>query len=665
MARKVLVGSLTALVWAAPLIVGCGSSGSSPDGGGKSDAGGRFDATGKGGAGGSDGAGTGGSGGGGGSGGSNADGAAGGGADGQAGMDGGAGETGRDAGPDAPADLNNVTDVRIERAMPDAGGSPSAPTNLAAAVLDRRETSFQLSWTAPAALLGGQVTTYDVRVAKVPLTAGNFDDTSVGVIPYSRTPAAVGQPDGVPVTGLYIENSYYFAVAAVDAGGNRSAIAATNAAVTAHFNVANIPGFAASDNFGFGINGEGDLNGDGLSDLLVGTFGGSKAYLYLGTSPMFAPTAPSVTFSSATSTDFGIGVAQIGDIDGDGLPDVAVADPNTAVKVYIYKGRATWPATLTDAQADYTISGDASYVGSSLGQSMARVGDFNGDGVNDFAIGASGFNARTGRVVIVKGKTSGFGTITLPDTANTIVIDGDASLVKATFGSSLVGIGHYFGAGGTSLIVGSPGSATSATASMGHVYAFRGQAGTAGAVALSTADQLLTGPAAGAQIGTYLSNLGPIFGPFANLGVGNPGDTLDFPGSAGCAFVMSGGSAMGPLTNRVVLGQTSGNLVGPVILGGGLSGGDVALSLVGDSKPDVLLVAEQNGNSISILDGATLPAPPASVNMTLTGQVQLALPTGWTTGPNGGSLIPDVNGDKVPDFALRGGGSPGKIAVYY
>ena len=238
---------------------------------------------------------------------------------------------------------------------------------------------------------------------------------------------------------------------------------------------------------------------------------------------------------------------------------------------------------------------------------MARVGDFDGDGVNDFAIGANGFNSRTGRVVIVKGKASGFGSITLPDTANTIVIDGDPSLVKATFGSSLVGIGHYFGASGTSLIVGSPGSATSATASMGHVYAFHGQAGTAGAIALNTADQLLTGPAAGAQIGTYLSNLGPVIGQFANVGVGNPGDTLDFAGSAGCAFIMSGGASVGPLTNRVVLGQTGTNLVGPVVLGGGLSGADVALSLVGDPTPDVLLVSEQNGNVISIRDGATNP----------------------------------------------------------
>jgi len=503
-----------------------------------------------------------------------------------------------------------------------------------------------------------------VRYAKVPINASNFDDPAATPFAFTTIPAAPGAADGLTLTGLYVENDYYFAIAAVSAGGARSNVVGTNAALAAHFQIANLPGFAAGDNFGYAINGEGDLNGDGISDLLVGTAGSGKAYLYFGASPTFAPTAPSVTFSAA-STNFGIGVAQIGDVDGDGLPDVAISDPSTAVAVYIFKGRATWPGTLTETQADYVISGDATYAGSQLGAAIARLGDFDGDGVNDFALGASGYGSRTGRVVVVKGKTTGFGNITLPDAANTIVIDGDPTLVKATFGESIVGIGHYFGATGTSLIVGSPGSSTSPTASMGHVYAFRGQTGTAGSIALAAADQVIVGPATGTQIGTFLSNLGPVIGQLPNVGVGNPIDSVDFPGQTGCAFVLSGGAGQGPLTNKVVVSQMPVSyLVGPVILGGGLSGTDAVLSLVGDAKPDVLLVAEQAG-SITIRDGATFPAPPASLNALAQGQVRLLLPDGWTVGPNGGSLIPDINGDHVPDFAFRGGGSPGKVAVYY
>jgi hypothetical protein len=85
-----------------------------------------------------------------------------------------------------------------------------------------------------------------------------------------------------------------------------------------------------------------------------------------------------------------------------------------------HKGRAAWPATLTNADASYVITPDASYTNGVLfGGSIARLGDFNGDGADDCAIGVPQYAATIGRVVIVLGKT-GFGSITLPDAANTI-----------------------------------------------------------------------------------------------------------------------------------------------------------------------------------------------------------------------------------------------------
>ena len=69
-------------------------------------------------------------------------------------------------------------------------------------------------------------------------------------------------------------------------------------------------------------------------------------------SQTFGVTAPAVTFTGST-TGFGFTVAQIGDIDNDGLPDIAISDSTVGEKVYIYKGRSSWPMNLTDAQADY------------------------------------------------------------------------------------------------------------------------------------------------------------------------------------------------------------------------------------------------------------------------------------------------------------------------
>jgi hypothetical protein len=367
---------------------------------------------------------------------------------------------------------------------------------------------------------------------------------------------------------------------------------------------------------------------------------------------------------TGAGTSFGASVSQIGDIDDDDLPDVAISD-QTNLKVYVYKGRATWPAALSDTQADYVISTDASYAGSSFGAAMARLGDFNGDGVDDLAIGARNFNMFVGRVVVVLGRAA-FTSLALPDATRSIVIDGDATLGRPTFGASIVGLGHFYtSTAGTTMIVGSPGTATSTTANAGHVYAFHGQGGTAGAIAIGSNDQVIVGPASGAFVGQVLANLGPLVGQFPCVGVGMPLNDVDFAPTRGGAYITSGTPATGPLTNKMKVTQSANALVGPVVLGGGQSGRDVSLSLVGDAKPDVLL-AGQMGAFMTIVDGNKLPGASASADFTSSSaDVVITLPSGWNNGNNGGSLIPDLNGDSRPDFAIRKATMPGAVAVYY
>jgi hypothetical protein len=103
-----------------------------------------------------------------------------------------------------------VADQAPPRPQP---GPPLPPTDLTVRIVDRRATSMEVCWLAGA---GSEY--FDVRYARVPITAEHFDD--VGVVaraPFTggRRPYAAGDRVCQLVTGLYIETGYYFAVRAL------------------------------------------------------------------------------------------------------------------------------------------------------------------------------------------------------------------------------------------------------------------------------------------------------------------------------------------------------------------------------------------------------------------------------------------------------------------
>jgi hypothetical protein len=541
-----------------------------------------------------------------------------------------------------------------------AAGSP--PAMLTATVTNRRQTLFSLAWTAPS-VNGQPATGYQVRYATVPITTANFDNTAVTIaIPTTQVPKAPGMADGLDVQ-LYIENAYYFAVEGTDGSGNRSALDATTTAVSAHFNVATLTGTTGSstEGAGYALDGSGDANGDGKSDVLMGSYNGMMAYLFFG-STSFAPTAPSVVFSS-TSAGFGRGVAFIGDIDHDGREDLAIANRTTEV-VYIYKGRATWPATLTDAQADYTITADSTYASSQFGSAMVRLGDFDGDGIDDFAIGSPNFSTNLiGRVTIILGSAT-FGSVTLPSATKAIIIDGEATLTDGAFGASLTAIDPFY-ANASTLIVGAPGFVGAPSGTAGKIYAFHGQKGTAGAIAASAADASITGASAGMRIGAVLANVGVLGGGVASVASGNPNDTTA-PGGGGSVFAFSGDTTAGPFGSHKTLYFTGETLVGSQIIGGGVAGRNATLSFIGDTKPDLVMVA-RNGTKFGIVDGDKLTNVASPIDASGWSDVIVTLPAGWNTSVGIQSLVRDIDGDGYPDFAISNAASTvaGQVLVYW
>ncbi|WP_437783978.1 FG-GAP repeat domain-containing protein [Sorangium sp. So ce1097] len=119
----------------------------------------------------------------------------------------------------------------------------------------------------------------------------------------------------------------------------------------------------------------GDVNGDGFDDVIVGAMRDNRAYIYLG-GPQGLETTPSVILAGSDS--FGITVATVGDVNGDGFDDVAVADRSPRVLLFLGDDKSKL------SEPDVAIYRDA--VEDRTGQRLGSPGDVNGDGYSDFAI---------------------------------------------------------------------------------------------------------------------------------------------------------------------------------------------------------------------------------------------------------------------------------------
>ena len=100
-------------------------------------------------------------------------------------------------------------------------------------------------------------------------------------------------------------------------------------------------GFEANGAFGSSVSGAGDVNGDGLSDVLVGavfedaggTFDRGSARVYVGPLPAGAPAAWTA-FGPGYTANLGHCVASAGDVNSDGWPDFVFGEPGYWNTVY-------------------------------------------------------------------------------------------------------------------------------------------------------------------------------------------------------------------------------------------------------------------------------------------------------------------------------------------
>ena len=276
-----------------------------------------------------------------------------------------------------------------------------------------------------------------------------------------------------------------------------------------------------------GVSAAGDINGDGLSDVIVGDFAKSSnaggAYVVYGTTANATTIGLSTMAASqgfaingqAANNYAGYSVSAAGDVNGDGLADVIVGAYNYNSSVgrsYVVFGTSGAPTSINltavaAGSGGYAING-LSGGNDYAGYSVSSAGDINGDGLADVIIGATGTNPSTGssaeggRAFVVYGKT-GTSMLQLSDVANGsggfYIFNGQT--YTDVLGWSVSSAGDMNGDGYADLIVGATGEATTAGARAGKTYViYGGSQYITGTVATGTgtaADELVVGTGSG------------------------------------------------------------------------------------------------------------------------------------------------------------------------
>ncbi len=211
--------------------------------------------------------------------------------------------------------------------------------------------------------------------------------------------------------------------------------------------------------FGWSVSDAGDVNGDGYSDVIIGapSFDNGqsdegRAFVYNGSANGLSPIANWTAESNREFAYFGFSVSKAGDVNGDGYSDVIVGSYGFANgqteegKVYVYQGSASGLSVA----ANWNAESDQSYA--HFGRSVSTAGDVNDDGYNDVIVGAFLYdNDQTdeGRIFVYHGSPAG-----LSETANWIA-DSDQS--GSEFGLNVSCAGDVNKDGYSDVVIGAPG----------------------------------------------------------------------------------------------------------------------------------------------------------------------------------------------------------------